>query len=160
MIKQQKNYLIGGSIGIIVCLLLFIFYLFAYFPLMEKLNEQGHNINASILPAMITGHGFPMLSHFIIEGSPAIGLFCPKVEKVCTNWSAGTSPNYPTWIMENTTGYCRDLIMVPATACSDKVEFAGFIILSLMLIMAYFFLGILITWLILRKKYPPVKLNK
>lgn len=148
----SKHYIIGGSIGVLVCILLFVFYLFAYFPLMEKLNDKGQNGDASILPAFLTGHAFPLLTHFIIEGSPAIGIFCPNVEKVCTSWSAGTSPDYPEWIMENTTGYCTDLIMVPTTACSDKVEFTGFIVLTAVLIAAYFFLGIIITWLILRKK--------
>ncbi len=160
MKEKSKVLLLGGTIGITVCVLLFAFYLLAYFPLMEKLNDQGHNVDAGILPAFLTGHAFPLLAHFIIEGSPATSTFCPNVEKICTSWNAGTNPAYPEWIMENTAGYCTNLIMVPTTACSDKVEIAGFIVLTVMLLIAYFFLGVLITWLVTKKKFPTAKMNK
>lgn len=145
---KSKHYLIGGSIGIIICVFLFCFYLFAYFPLMEQLNDRSYDVNFSILPAFITGHAFPLLAHFVVEGSPAISYFCPNVEKICTRWSAGTFPEAEPWIMDGTTGYCQDLSMVPTASCSDRVEQAGFVILSIMLIIAYFFLGIFIAWLI------------
>jgi len=152
LFQNNNKHLIGGSIGVIVCVLLFILYIFAYFPLIEKLHDQGRDVSASEMLPFITGHAFPLFAHFIIEGSPAIGVFCPNVEKICTSWSAGTMPGYEPWVMENTTGYCTDSSMVPLTSCTDKVEVAGFFILCLMLIIAYFFLGIFITWLILKIK--------
>lgn len=113
---------------------------------MEKLNNQGQVQEASLFPAFLTGHAFPLLSHFIIEGLPATSLFCPNIEKICTSWSAGTQPGYEEWVMENTTGYCTEVVMTPTTACSDKVEFGGFLMMTILLIIIYFFVGVLVTW--------------
>jgi len=150
-----KKCIIGGSIGVLVCIILFAFYLLAYFPMMKGLNDRGYDVNASMFPAFLTGHAFPFLTHFIVEGSPLIGKFCPAVQKECTAWNAGTMPGYEPWVMDNTTGYCTNLIMVPKAECADKIEQTSFIVMSAMLIVVYFLLGVFITWLIpkIKKAY-------
>lgn len=158
---QSKNLiLIGGAIGVAVCLLLFLFYTFVYFPLI-KTAYYSDSANGStpqwllILPT-VTGHTFPLFSHFIVEGMPAVTTkFCKATNPLCVNWAAGNmnmADCDTLWMMEGTAGCCVEKIMTPDETCSEKVEIVGFIILAGLLLVIYFIIGAVAALLIQKRK--------
>lgn len=107
-----------------------------------------------MIPPLITGHLFPSLSHFIVEGSPAPKIFCPAKETICPYWviQVATANCQTPWVMENTPGCCLRLEKVPDENCVDKINLVAFLILSIMLFIFYFFAGLGVGWLIYLKK--------
>lgn len=134
----SKPYLKCGVIGIIICLILFLFNLYVYFPLVT--DAEGVVSNWALLPPLVTGHLFPLMSIFIVP----YGLFCEFTEPNCVLWSAGSVPNCVPWKMEGIQGCCQEQIMQPTTACADFSDKIGFIGLSALLFLGYFLVGALI----------------
>jgi len=67
----KKLWLRGGIIGVIVCVALFLFYLFIYFPTIDKIYTEDIEKYSgppawTTTVALVTGHLFPLLSGFII----------------------------------------------------------------------------------------------
>src|SRR3989338_4756687 len=85
--QTRALWLRWGFIGASICILLFLFYLFAYFPMYRFFFEQEESDVILLLPT-ITGHIFPLLSHFIVEGSSLTSQFCPSTEQHCLYWMA------------------------------------------------------------------------
>ena len=142
----QKLWLRGGIIGVIVCLILFMFY-YAVFSLLFKIygeGEQNLPISGVITTmSVVTGHMFVFFSHDVVP----TGLICKATEPVCADWVSkdsihGTpSPSLVPLTMENTPGYCTDYRMEPTSTCSDKAEKVGFWMFALMLTLIYFCIG-------------------
>ena len=154
-----QKLLFGGSAGLIICLSLFIFYIFIFFPLIKNISEKHPIIQSlSLIPPTLTGHIFPMMSHFAIEGSPMNSAICPRTEALCVLWDAELTKNCKIpWTMEGTNGCCREKIMAPSGDCSNKIEIMGFAILSLLLFSVYFGIGILIAYSIHKIKQEKLK---
>lgn len=85
--QTRELWLRWGIIAASVCLFLFLFYLFIYFPVYRFFFEQQESDAIFLLPT-VTGHMFPLFSHFIVEGSSLTKQFCPYTEKHCTYWMA------------------------------------------------------------------------
>lgn len=152
---HQKTWLFGGMSGVIVCVGLFLFYMFIYFPGIEKfyaadIEKTGYPpawTTALIFP---TGHFLPFLSGFFVP----YGFQCEFTEPHCTHWSADYEPGSEPWTLDGQKGYCIQKSMAPSAACADKSEAVGFWFLSAVLVGIYFMVGAIIGGLIqeLRKK--------
>ena len=142
---SKRNWLIGGAIGVLVCILLFAFYWLIFFPIIPAIEYkygEDHRDWEVIVP-MATGHIFPMVSSFMVEGSPLPQLFCKATVPVCISWSA-TANGLPCdeWTIDTgEIGCCMEKIMTPETACTDRLELAVFIFFSACLLLAYFIAG-------------------
>lgn len=145
--QLKKPWLKGGIIGAIVCILLFFFYMFAYFPLINTIYAddiaiKGYSPEWTTTIPLVTGHLFPMLSHFIVEGSPIGSMFCKPIEPSCVRWEADITPNCFSWTLESgEVGCCVEQIKEPTTACTERVEMAVFLIMSFLLVVVYFVIG-------------------
>ena len=144
---SKKLWLRGGIIGIIVCLVLGLFNLFVYFPIINRVYE-GMIPNWALLPPMITGHVFPFFSHFMIP----YGWLCKFTEVTCTSWSVESAPGAIPWTTEGQVGYCIQQTMTPTSSCADLSEIIGFFGLIILLFVAYFLIGTTIGLIIQKKK--------
>jgi hypothetical protein len=144
---SKKLWLRGGIIGIIVCLVLGLFNLFVYFPIINRVYE-GMIPNWVLLPPTITGHAFPIFSHFMIP----YGWLCKFTEVTCTSWSVESAPGAIPWITEGQAGYCIQQTMTPTSSCADLSEIVGFFGLVILLFVAYFLIGTTIGLIIQKKK--------
>lgn len=151
----KKPWLRGGIISAGICVLLFLFYLFVYFPIIEKVYSE-QTASDGTLPAwsttipLVTGHLFPLFSHFIWPYS----LLCEFTESRCVSWAASDlAPNCAVpWVEEGQQGCCLQLIKEPTSACEARSEMIGFGSLSLLLIAIYFVIGAGIGWFVGRRK--------
>jgi len=144
---SKRLWLRGGIIGVIVCLVLGLFNLFFYFPVIN-IVYGGMLPNWVLIPPMITGHAFPILSFFIIP----YGWLCKFTEPICTYWSAESVPGAIPWINEGAAGYCIEQAMTPTSSCADISEIVGFLGLTLLLLVAYFAIGAIVGLIIQKKK--------
>lgn len=146
-IIKSKPPLRGGIIGIIVCLILFLFNLYVYFPLVT--DAEGVISSWALVPPLITGQLFPMFSIFIVP----YGLFCEFTEPTCVRWSAGYSyPDCIPWEMEGVQGCCQEQVMQPTAVCDKLSDQIGFIGLSVLLFLGYFLVGALIGKYVWKRK--------
>lgn len=130
----------GGIIGLFVCLVLSLIYLFVYFPIIEKFYGDAIPQWALIAP-MISGHAFPLFSIFFVP----YGLFCRFTETICTSWSVDNSGGGVPWTLETgEKGYCLNQIMTPTNFCGEISEAIGFWGLVVILFGLYFLIGALI----------------
>ncbi len=160
---SKELWLRGGMIGAVVCVILFLFYLFVYFPVIdtiyaERLATEGSTPTWATAIPLVTGHFFPLFSHFIVEGYSVVPMFCEETESHCVSWVAeeyapesGVLCTIP-WTEEGIPGCCVRLIRTPTSACDKRVEEVGFFALVLMLIGIYFILGALIGWIVQKRK--------
>ncbi len=125
-IEKNRIALIGGLIGIMICLLLFVFYMFVYFPYLQKDSDQSLLSYQFSLPA-ITGHLYPMMSHFLVEGANFTSDICPNVDTVCNIWTLESG--------------CIESTPVPDANCIDKLDQVISLILTGILIACYFVVG-------------------
>ena len=145
--KSQKFRLRGGIFGVIICVVLLLFNLLVYFPIIA--NVYGGMIPGwALIPPMITGHAFPILSHFIIP----YGWLCKFTELICTSWSVESAPGAIPWKVEGTAGYCIEQTMTPTSSCADFSEIVGFWGITILLLVAYFMLGAIIGKVIEKRK--------
>lgn len=134
--KNLKPWLRGGLLGLVACATLFVFYIFAYFPILEKV--YGDTPTASLILPTFTGHILPVVSSFIVP----YGFMCEFSETVCANWSAGKLDSGESWTLTTgEQGYCIDKIKRPTTKCADLSEKVGSIGLSVLLFGIYFAVG-------------------
>ncbi len=148
--QALKPWLRGGLRGIVVCIALGLFYVGIYFPL-AALFKVGDV--ALLLPLLITGHFFVVMSQWIIPH----GLFCAKQEHLCLQWSTYETPGSIPWPNPEggVAGYCSDLITTPTGSCGALSDALGFFTLALLLLLIYFALGAAIAQYIHRKKAIP-----
>ncbi len=134
---SKKIWLRGGIIGIFVCLILSLFYLFLYFPLIDSIQGSAMS-NSFLIPPLITGHAFPLFSTFIIP----YGWLCEFTEPSCINWAAKGVPGATPWTLETgEQGYCVEQIMNPTSQCAEVSEMLGFWGLVILLFAIYFVIG-------------------
>ncbi len=149
----KRLWLRGGIIGAIVCIVLFLFYIFIYFPTIDKIYAEdikaygGTPAWTTTVPLM-TGHFFPLLSHFIVP----YGFLCEFKEPICTSWSATNEPGGVPWTMEGQAGYCIEQTMTPTDSCANLSEAIGFWGLAAMLLGIYFVIGAAIGGFIQKRK--------
>ena len=162
----MKPWLSYGIKGMVICLLLFLFYGSIYYPLIKEYVAVDGAVPESyeLLPA-ITGHFFPFMTHFIVEGSSLIPLFCKTTEKNCVQWTAkefareqGEECSTPWTLPDSETGKslegcCNQLIQTPSENCSERVETAVFFLMLFLLLSMYFALGVLVWWLKEKKRH-------
>ncbi len=154
--KSNIHIFLGGLVGVLICLLLFFFYLKIYFPYFKNQNQ---NPKWLLIPTAITGHIFPLLSGFLIGDSPITPAICTPNQLQCVNWSAKylSGCNSPYTFEDpdtgkKTVGCCVEQILVPNEQCREKVEQAGTITISGILLAVYFFIGSLFTKLFWGRK--------
>ncbi len=143
--QTRELWLRWGIAGASICVLLFLFYLLVYFPTYRFFFEQNESDAILLLPT-ITGHLFPILSHFIVEGSSLASQFCPYTEEHCVYWMAEEialeeNKECVPWTSEGVSGCCAQLEMSPTTACVDRVEMGVFWGMSILLVLIYFIIG-------------------
>ena len=149
----KKLWLRGGITGVIVCLVLFLFYIFMYFPAVDKSYTEdtaaysGTPAWTTTVP-LVTGHFFPLLSGFIIP----YGFLCEFTEPNCTLWSATDGAGGSPWIMEGQAGYCIKQTRTPTDFCANLSEAVGFWGLAALLTGVYFVIGAVIGGLIQKRK--------
>ncbi|MBI2147348.1 hypothetical protein HYU19_02605 [Candidatus Woesearchaeota archaeon] len=150
--EKMPYWLNGGLVGISICIALFFFYILAYFPLVQ--NETGIPNNALILP-MVTGHAFPILSHFIVP----YGFLCEFSEEHCTAWSSyqaiskQDSDCLKPMVMEGVEGCCTTLTPQPTSFCASLSEGVGFFGLGVLLLGIYFGIGAAVGKIIQKWKF-------
>ncbi|MBS3116776.1 hypothetical protein J4421_04235 [Candidatus Woesearchaeota archaeon] len=131
--RSRKPWLRGGLIGICICLLLFPFYIFIYFPIInnvyaDEIKSYGSTPGCTTIIPLLTGHFIPLISHFLVEGSSVITLFCEAKEPHCTSWAAkeiAVEEGFSCipWILDSgESGCCQEKILTPTAACSERVE--------------------------------------
>lgn len=156
--------------GVAVCIALLLFYLFAYFPLIDKIYAE-HIERKEGTPAcfersggapawttsipLYTGHFFPLFPHFILEGNSVVPSFCQATEPHCVSWVSTELAQEEgldclPWIEEEegVPGCCKEQIMQPTMACEERVEALGFFALLLLLAGVYFIIGAAIGWVV------------
>lgn len=141
----KKLWLRGGIIGVLICVVLFFFYVSVLLP----------NIDRSALPQWIlvltlaTGHLFVIFSGFIIP----YGFLCKFTVPTCSNWSAYPQPGSVPWKLDTgELGYCTLQTMAPTDACARLSEMVGFWGLAILLLTVYFAIGALIGYVIQKRK--------
>jgi len=150
---SRKLWLRGGIIGVIVCIVLFLFYIFIYFPAIDKIYAEdieaygGTPAWTTNVP-LVTGHLFPLFSGFIVP----YGFLCEFTEPICTLWSAVNEPGGVPWTMEGQAGYCIQQTMTPTNSCDNLSETVGFLGLAAMLLGIYFVIGAAIGGFIQKRK--------
>ncbi|MBI2147866.1 hypothetical protein HYU19_05345 [Candidatus Woesearchaeota archaeon] len=164
--QSRKPWLKGGLVGVGICVFLFFFYLFVYFPVIDKVYADdiaahgGTPAWTTTIP-MVTGHLLPLLSHFIIEGTALAPTFCKATEQGCSTWVAKEYYDgqdcvpWPEKDEETGTEYagcCEQLIMAPTAECEGRIEMAGFLVSVLLLMGVYFTLGAIVGWAVGRRK--------
>lgn len=70
---KGSPWLKGGIIGVIVCVVFFLFYLFIYFPVIDKIYandiaKYGGTPGWTLVLPTYTGHFFSLFSGFMLEG--------------------------------------------------------------------------------------------
>jgi hypothetical protein len=160
--RNVPLWLKGGLIGVGICIALFFFYIFMYFPLVE--NDIGIPNNALILP-MVTGHALPILSHFIVP----YGFLCEDSVKHCTAWvSEAFVEDYEEGLLpqdalpkdyvcdplvqEGVQGCCTTWTDSPTTTCSNISEGVGFFGSLILLLGIYFGIGAVVGRIIQKRK--------
>lgn len=150
----KKQWLQGGLKGIVVCIILFLFYIAVYFPIINNIYAEdiaaygGTPAWTTTLPT-ITGHIIPIFSGFIVP----YGFLCMFSETICVHWSTTPEPGSVPWILETgEVGYCVEQSMVPTTACADFSEKVGFFGLAFLLLTVYFIVGAAVGWLREKRK--------
>jgi hypothetical protein len=142
LFNKKPQWFRGGIVGVCICILLFVFYVGIYFPLVDMLTNCNENTLSSYCqgpPAwtnavpMMTGHFFPIYSHFIIEGSSVTKMFCEYTEINCVEWTINQG--------------CVTSEYGPTETCRSAVEWTGFIGMTLLLLAIYFAIGAGIGWL-------------
>ncbi len=144
---SKKLWIRGGIIGVIVCLILSIFNLFVYFPIIDSVFG-GMIPNWALVLPIVTGHAFPILSHFIVP----YGWFCKFTESTCTSWNIDSTPGAIPWTNDGTAGYCIERTMSPTSSCENLSEMVGFWGLVLLLFIAYFAIGAIVGFVIQKKR--------
>lgn len=147
---EQKTWIKGGIIGIAICTIMFFVYPLVYFPLVE--NDIGLPNSAMILPTT-TGHVLPMFMHFIIEGSSIPGQICTETKTECAHWSLAYEEGGVPWDdSEGGAGYCLEVVEMPLSSCTDRVEAAASILSIALLEALYFIIGAGIAVIIQQRK--------
>ncbi len=145
----KKPWLRGGIIGLFVCAFLFVFYIFLYFPLAEKIYGERNSPDSLLTVPFATGHMFPFLSGFIVPH----GFLCEFSETICTGWQAENTGSGEPWRLESGEyGYCMNKTKVPTTACADFSEKVGFFGMTVLLFLVYFTAGALVGSFIQRRR--------
>ncbi|TAK04137.1 hypothetical protein EPO34_03245 [Patescibacteria group bacterium] len=135
--KQPSLRIRGGIAGVMVCIALAVYYVGFSLPAIDR-AYGGMVPDGVLMPMTLTGHFFPIFSHFIVP----YGLFCPFNEQTCTHWSLYEEPGSTPWTdKEGGAGYCIDLTNVPSDFCAGFSERLGFVGLSLLLLGSYFAVG-------------------
>lgn len=157
--QSKPAWLKGGLKGIIICIILFLFYIVAYFPVIdyvyaeEVANYGGTPAWTTALP-MYTGHFFPLFSSFVVP----YGFFCEFTEPTCTRWvikdiAAEEGLNCVPWIdEEGGAGCCIEPSTDPTDTCAKISDGVGFLGLTILLIGIYFTIGAIIGLILERKK--------
>lgn len=149
--ENMPYWLKGGIAGLLVCVVLFLFYVFLYFPLFTD-DTTGTISNKALVLPMITGQGFLILSHFIIPS----GFLCEDSVKECTGWSV--EENLPEdyvcdpLVRESVEGCCTSWTYYPTDTCSILSERVGFFGLMIFLLGIYFMAGALIFRMMYQRK--------
>ncbi|MEK6920708.1 MAG: hypothetical protein AABX82_02405 [Nanoarchaeota archaeon] len=169
--QTRERWLRYGIIAVFICILLFLFYLFIYFPVYRFFFEQNESDAILLLPT-ITGHMFPLFSHFIVEGNSLTPQFCSYTKENCLVWVSEEfwmseeflmSEEFASEVEENqecvpwTTfegipGCCARLEMSPTTACAERVEMGAFWGAVILLVLLYFLIGAGIGFFLQKRK--------
>ncbi|MDP3698696.1 MAG: hypothetical protein Q8R47_03845 [Nanoarchaeota archaeon] len=158
LFQSKPAWLKGGIKGSIICVILFLFYLLIYFPVINNIYAEdiaiygGTPAWTTAIP-LFTGHLFPLFSGFVVP----YGFFCKSTEPICTQWviediAAEEGLDCVPWIDgEGGAGCCIEQSTAPTDTCakiSDGVGFAGLMIL---LMGIYFVIGAIIGRIIHQK---------
>lgn len=152
--KSKKLWLKGGIIGALICIILFFFYIFAYFPILERVYKDDIEKTGSTpmwtlaIPAA-TGHLFPFFSMFIVP----YGFLCDFTEPICTTWSAIEEPGSTPWKLETgEAGYCVEQTLTPTDSCANVSDQVGFWGLATGLLAIYFAIGTAIGGIVQKRR--------
>ena len=151
--EKMPYWLKGGMIGVVICILLFLFYVMAYFPLLTD-TSSGMMSNSALFLPMVTGHAFPILSHFIVP----YGFLCEFSEESCTAWSSSEALREHSgsclkpMVMEGVEGCCTTLTPQPTPFCDSLSEAVGFFGFVLLLLGIYFGIGAVVARMVYRKR--------
>jgi len=147
--SRRKTWVKGGILAGTVNIVLYIFYLTIYLPIVGHFFREMPPDGVWILP-MITGHFFVFMSGFFVP----YDLFCSFTQSVCTEWSQSPVLNggIP-WTMDGQSGYCLMQTMTPTNACAHASEIITFFAGALVLLGIYVLVGFLLgVYLDKRKK--------
>lgn len=153
----KKPWLRGGIIGAGICVLLFLFYFFVYFPVIdnvyaEQLASQGSTPAWTTALPTFTGH---LIFAFLIEptGYSLSKQVC-ATNSVCNNWvHADLAPDcFMPWKEEGVDGCCLSPSTEPVEPCGRYVRNITSLSLILFLIAIYFLIGAGIGWFVGRRK--------
>ena len=168
---QLKNiplWLRGGLLGVALCIFLFLFYMFVYFPLIDRMYKTDYYTYNTLPPAwsttipLITGHLFPLFSGY----STPVELFCKSTEPICIHWRAQELVPETTKCIpwedpsggKGVPGCCLDLQKVPSPLCREKAEKIWSWSLVITLFIIYFMIGAVIGRIMNnRKKIKKIK---
>ncbi len=154
--QRRKLWLRGGIIGAIICILLFLFYILVYFPAF-KVMYTGEEPDSVLLLPTITGHIFPLLSHFIVEGTSLTNQFCAQTEEHCISWMAKEIAEEENrecvlWTSEGIQGCCVEKEMSFTPICAERVEIGAFFGSGVLLVLIYFVIGAGIGFFIQKRR--------
>ena len=155
-LMSQKSWMKGGVIGATICAMLFCFYLFIYFPMLYaavQADPSNQEPSWSLTLPTITGHIFPLMTHFAIEGSSLPEMICKETETNCVSWSLEYADGGVPWSdTEGGAGYCLEQETSPLASCIDRLEGAVSLLAIALLELVYFLLGAIIAMVIEHRK--------
>src|SRR3989338_829360 len=147
-----------GVITSCICILLFLVYLYIYFPLIAQTNQAWPHTRIpewGYTPTLLTGHLFVFLSGM----STPVELFCQPTEQKCFHWqNKDMVPKESECISwpdlsgdKNLQGCCLDLNKVPSSACTENAQQTWGWMLAIALFLVYFSIGAVLGLIIQRK---------
>lgn len=135
--QSRPLWLKGGILGVIICIALFLFYGFIYFPIIDTFSTADKD--SFVAPLVITGHYIPLISSLFLEGSNIMNFFCEPTVKICVESSIEFG--------------CLREDIIPKGACVERVIQYGFWSASFLFIVFYFILGSIVGYWIQKKKH-------
>lgn len=150
----MKTWLSYGLKGVAIGILLLLFYLGVYYPLIQEYAAvDGMVANSYELLPMMTGHGEIFFLAFAFHDLP--WSICPKTEEQCFSWAAretvpDTEPCIP-WILDDPesgkqSGCCVGKDMTASEVCTAPLEAIIGLFFLAVLLGLYFSLGVLYWW--------------
>jgi len=138
---SKKLWWRGGITGVAICLALFLFNIFVYFPYINGPYAKNIPDEWLLIPPQITGHLYFIYSSFLIPH----GFFCKATEPICVDWSStkqidGSIP----WTLDGQAGYCVRRLMTPTDTCAFFSTLIGSVGIAILLLTTYFILGAII----------------
>lgn len=135
---KNKTRILGGVVGMIFCIVLFVIYIFIE-------NKSSYFTQKSMLLPTVTGHGLFVMAGFYAEGDNVIKTNICKQETNCQSWVSKNQYQFdncsPYTLETGEKGCCQSYMVNSEYKCAEKVSLIIILLSGVLLLSIYFFLG-------------------